>query len=279
MNERYLNGPSPDRLIIARLMPTFVPLPSIESVTRKEKSETQVVLNTQIPQKIDQKSKAEPIIAKDKSETRVASKAQIPEKIDRGSKYRETNRIVTAVPHARVKSEMIYLLSSLDKMARLGHMRSRETNAKDVDEARSHGSEWKAVASSAKGPDKVKSDKKAVLAFLGEWKLAWEQREPDRFMKMYHPDFEHEGMNYEMLLKVKKNFFRKYRTIRVDVDRVEIRKAQGRVLVRFVQSFQGDSYRDKGWKSMVLAGGKDAGFRIVSEGWTALSGSASDSDT
>ncbi len=279
MNERYLNGPSPDRLIIARLMPTFVPLPSIESVTRKEKSETQVVLNTQIPQKIDQKSKAEPIIAKDKSETRVASKAQIPEKIDRGSKYRETNRIVTAVPHARVKSEMIYLLSSLDKMARLGHMRSRETNAKDVDEARSHGSEWKAVASSAKGPDKVKSDKKAVLAFLGEWKLAWEQKNLDRFMKMYHPDFEHEGMNYEMLLKVKKNFFRKYRTIRVDVDRVEIRKAQGRVLVRFVQSFQGDSYRDKGWKSMVLAGGKDAGFRIVSEGWTALSGSASDSDT
>jgi hypothetical protein len=50
-------------------------------------------------------------------------------------------------------------------------------------------------------------------------KLAWEQKNLDRFMKMYHPDFEHEGMNYGALLKTKKNFFRKYRTIRVEVDR------------------------------------------------------------
>ena len=40
MNEKYLGGPSPDRLIVARLMPTYVPLPSIEPVARKEKPET-----------------------------------------------------------------------------------------------------------------------------------------------------------------------------------------------------------------------------------------------
>ena len=178
-----------------------------------------------------------------------------------------------------MKSEMRYLLASLEKMTRHARTEPRDTSGKDVRDGQSHASGSKAVASNGKASDKASSDNKAVMAFLGEWKLAWEQKNLDRFMKMYHPDFEHEGMNYVALLKTKKNFFRKYRTIRVEVDRVEIRKVQGRVLVRFVQSFQGDKYSDKGWKSMVLDGGKDSGFRIVSEGWTALSGSSSDSNT
>ncbi len=95
---------------------------------------------------------------------------------------------------------------------------------------------------------------------------------------MYHPDFEQGGMNFAALLKSKKSFFfRKYKTIRVELDRVEIRKENGRVLVKFVQAFQGDDYRDKGWKSMVLADDKDKGLRITSEGWSVISGSSSDS--
>jgi hypothetical protein len=171
-----------------------------------------------------------------------------------------------------MKSEMTYLTASLDKMARHARTEPREARDRDVRDGQALGSVSKSVASNGKTSDKASSDKKAVLAFLGEWKLAWEQKNLDRFMKMYHPDFEHEGMNYGALLKTKKNFFRKYRTIRVEVDRVEIRKVQGRVLVRFVQSFQGDKYSDKGWKSMVLDGGKDSGFRIVSEGMDRLIG-------
>lgn len=116
-----------------------------------------------------------------------------------------------------------------------------------------------------------------VQEFLDKWKLAWEQKNLDRYMKMYHPEFEQSGIDYAGLLKSKKSFFRKYKTIRVEIDRVEIRKESGRTFVKFVQSFQGDSYRDKGWKSMVLADDKDKKLRIVSEGWTALSESASDS--
>ena len=279
MNEKYLGGPSPDRLIVARLMPTYVPLPSIEPVVRKEKPETQVASKAQIPEKIDPSPKGEAAVGKQKLETQVASRAQIPDSIKHIAKEEKADRKPAAPPHARMKSEMTYLLASLEKMARYARTEPRDTRDRDVRDGQSHGSVSKAVASNGKTSDKASSDKKAVLAFLGEWKLAWEQKNLDRFMKMYHPDFEHEGMNYGALLKTKKNFFRKYRTIRVEVDRVEIRKVQGRVLVRFVQSFQGDKYSDKGWKSMVLDGGKDSGFRIVSEGWTALSGSSSDSST
>jgi len=279
MNEKYLGGPSPDRLIVARLMPTYVPLPSIEPASRKEKPETQVASRAQIPEKIDPSQKGEAAVGKERPETQVTSRARVPDSIGHNAKAEKADRKPAAPPHARMKSEMTYLLSSLEKMARHAHTGPRDTRDKDVRDGQSHRSGPKAVALNGKTSDKALSDKKAVLAFLGEWKLAWEQKNLDRFMKMYHPDFEHEGMNYEALLKTKKNFFRKYRTIRVEVDRVEIRKVQGRVLVRFVQSFQGDKYSDKGWKSMVLDGGKDSGFRIVSEGWTALSGSSSDSNT
>jgi murein L,D-transpeptidase YafK len=122
----------------------------------------------------------------------------------------------------------------------------------------------------------MKVDRKSVLNFLDKWKTAWEQKDLDRFMKMYHPDFQQGAMNYPALLKSKKSFFRKYKTIRVELDRVEIRKDKNRTCVKFVQSFQGDNYSDKGWKSMVLAEDKDQGLRIVSEGWTPLPGSSSD---
>jgi murein L,D-transpeptidase YafK len=116
-----------------------------------------------------------------------------------------------------------------------------------------------------------------VLVFLDKWKTAWEQKDLDRFMKMYHPEFEQGGMNYKALLKSKRSFFRKYATIRVELDRVEIRKDAEKTTVQFVQSFHGDGYRDKGRKSMVLASDKDKGLKIVSEEWTSLHESSSHS--
>ena len=113
-------------------------------------------------------------------------------------------------------------------------------------------------------------ERKEILDFLNGWKRAWMQKDLDRFIKMYHPDFKDGSADYKMFLKSKRNFFRKYRTIQVEMDRIEIRKANGTWLVKFLQSFQGDEYRDKGWKNMVLAGGKGQGFRIIEERWSPL---------
>ena len=96
------------------------------------------------------------------------------------------------------------------------------------------------------------------------------QKDLDRFIKMYHPNFKDGIMDYKMFLKSKRNFFRKYGTIQVGMDRVEITKADETWSVKFLQSFQGDEYRDKGWKNLVLAGGKGQGFRIIQERWSPL---------
>ncbi len=113
-------------------------------------------------------------------------------------------------------------------------------------------------------------ERKEILDFLNRWKRAWVQKDLDRFIKMYHPDFKDGIVDYKMFLKSKQNFFRKYGIIQVELDRVDIKKSDGTWLVKFLQSFQGDEYRDKGWKTMVLAGEKGQGFRIIEERWSPL---------
>ena len=111
----------------------------------------------------------------------------------------------------------------------------------------------------------------AVRKFLDKWKSAWEQKDLDNFIRMYDRHFQAgEKMDFRKWRSSKKRFFSKYRVIRVELSRVEIKPVKEGYEIRFIQSFRGDDYSDKGWKSMVLAGGKDKGFRITSEEWRPL---------
>jgi hypothetical protein len=126
-----------------------------------------------------------------------------------------------------------------------------------------------AAAEARASADSVK-EREQVLEFLVQWKEAWEQKSLDRFEKMYHPNFGGGNMNYDNFVKSKKKFFRKYRTIRLKMERVQIMKLGDKFVVRFLQSFQGDKYSDQGWKRMVLAGDKTTRLQILREEWSPL---------
>ncbi len=49
---------------------------------------------------------------------------------------------------------------------------------------------------------------------------------------------------------------------------VQAKDARNGIWVKFPQSFQGDDYRDRGWKTMVLIGDKINGLRILREEWS-----------
>ncbi len=108
----------------------------------------------------------------------------------------------------------------------------------------------------------------AVLGFLKEWKSAWEQKDLDRYRRLYSTNLHQGNKDYRKFVKSKKNFFQKYRTIRVETDQVDIKEGTDRISVKFQQVFEGDDYRDKGWKSMVLARDKVKGFKIIQEDWS-----------
>jgi len=118
--------------------------------------------------------------------------------------------------------------------------------------------------------DKKTSNLRDVMTFLQRWKSAWEEKALDRYMKMYHRDFQAAEVSHEKLERSKRSFFRKYGIIRIEVEQVQVVPVKEGLRVKFLQIFRGDNYRDKGWKSMVLAGSKDKGFRILSETWSPL---------
>jgi murein L,D-transpeptidase YafK len=120
--------------------------------------------------------------------------------------------------------------------------------------------------------------KQKVNVFLSRWKAAWEQKNLDRYMKMYHADFQQGTLTYKGLRKSKKRFFNKYRIIRVELEQVSTKKTKRGLKVSLLQTFRGDDYSDKGWKSMVLAEGKNRDLQIVSEHWCPVRGASSDSN-
>ena len=89
-------------------------------------------------------------------------------------------------------------------------------------------------------------------------------------MRMYVPDFKQGDMDYSMFLKYKRYFFRKYKNIRVETEQVEIKTDGNEIELRFIQSFQGDDYRDKGWKRIILSRDEETDFKIVLEEWTPI---------
>ncbi|MFH0821855.1 MAG: L,D-transpeptidase family protein [Pseudomonadota bacterium] len=107
-----------------------------------------------------------------------------------------------------------------------------------------------------------------IIEFLGKWKSSWEKKDLDTFLKMYHQNFKTGNLNYDKFKEAKTSFFQKYKNIKVQVDQLEVKKSGKALSVKFLQRFQGDDYRDKGWKSMVLVGRKDKGYRIIAERWS-----------
>jgi len=111
---------------------------------------------------------------------------------------------------------------------------------------------------------------KSVLNFLAAWKSAWEEKDIAEYARMYVPDFKQGSMDYNMFLKFKRHFFRKYQNIRVETRQVEVETVGNEIILRFIQSFQGDDYHDKGWKRMILTRDEETEFKIVQEEWTPI---------
>ena len=111
---------------------------------------------------------------------------------------------------------------------------------------------------------------KTALHFLESWKAAWEDKDFSRFKSLYHPDFRADSLDISQFLQRKNDFFHRYRYIRVEIDRIKVKKEGNHLEVTFLQNFRSDNYGDKGVKHMVLDVSKPKNVRILSETWSPL---------
>jgi hypothetical protein len=108
-----------------------------------------------------------------------------------------------------------------------------------------------------------------VAVFLESWKKAWENMDTEKYMAAYSSSFSSAGFNYESWKTDKENKFDKYSTIKIGIDNIKISQiSPKRVRVSFIQHFSGDSYSDKGVKTLELEG-CPGDYKIRSELWSA----------
>lgn len=108
---------------------------------------------------------------------------------------------------------------------------------------------------------------KEIWKFLGEWKEAWEEKDLDRYMSFYSERFDGGSMDLEAWKRYKSKIFMKDEAIHVTLERVMVHLDGERVSVRFLQTYQQGTFRDKGIKELVL--GREMGnWKILRETWT-----------
>jgi len=218
-NEKFLLGPSPERLVVARMMPAYAPSEGLPG---------QLGLS-------DNPSKArEPLKS-------IPSHGETRDSLEAAGEVKDKKVSANLPPSPEADTVKSIRVESREKKD------SKSPEEIDLTEVRDD-----------------------VAKFFARWKAAWEQKDLDKFLKMYHPDFGSGKSAIKELAKTRRRYFRRYRTIQVEMERMQIRKVETRLHVKFIQTFRGDEYSDKGWKSMVLVGGEDKGLRILSEDWSAL---------
>ncbi len=113
-------------------------------------------------------------------------------------------------------------------------------------------------------------DQQPILNFLAAWRSAWEKKDIAQYATMYVPDFKQGSMDYKMFSKSKQYFFRKYKNIHVKTEQMKIKVVGNEIGLRFIQSFQGDDYHDKGWKRMILTRDEETDYKIAQEEWSPI---------
>jgi invasion protein IalB len=99
-----------------------------------------------------------------------------------------------------------------------------------------------------------------VRAALAAWRLAWESRDVDDYMRFYHPNF----VGRENFERQRKSAMTRARTIRVALEDIQVTEESGRVRVVFLQTYRSDTYQSQDIKSQVWVSGSQ-GPQILSE--------------
>ena len=121
---------------------------------------------------------------------------------------------------------------------------------------------WPVTVESAENIDDIRS---VVYA----WADAWQNRNFQRYVSFYSPEFRSKGLDFNSWVKKKTDFFQKPGHIRVKISDLWVFIEGKNATARFIQRYQGPNLSDVGEKTLVLVYYKDQ-WKIVSEQWTPL---------
>ncbi len=119
----------------------------------------------------------------------------------------------------------------------------------------------------------VQSESEQVRQTVLDWLNAWRDMDVDQYITHYHPKFRYKDMDLDDFRTYKKDLKKKYKSISIAVDQMEIEVEGSKAYVTFIQDYRSDKYQDYGMKSLVFLKSND-NWRIREETWKDMSGGA-----
>ena len=104
-----------------------------------------------------------------------------------------------------------------------------------------------------------------ILRFVEKWRQAWQNKHLDQYIECYAANFQQGEKDLQAWRKHKEKLNRKYKTISVDVDNIQIDLQKNVANVLFQQTYRSDTYFDKGSKQLVLVFTDEKGWQILRE--------------
>jgi ketosteroid isomerase-like protein len=108
-----------------------------------------------------------------------------------------------------------------------------------------------------------------VRATVYAWRNSWQDRDINRYMYFYSPNFRLQGLDYKAWMQKKTEHFKISGDIQVEIIDLAVFIESENAVVRFVQRYHDAKYSDVGEKTLTLvtSNGK---WKIVSEAWKPL---------
>ena len=101
-------------------------------------------------------------------------------------------------------------------------------------------------------PKRVKKEARELEKIIENWREAWENKEIDKYMALYHKGFTSGRKDWQKWRDYKTRLAKKYRRINVETDNLRILKNDGLVLAEFTQRYSTEGFRSEGKKRLYL---------------------------
>jgi hypothetical protein len=108
-----------------------------------------------------------------------------------------------------------------------------------------------------------------IRSVVYAWAEAWQNRDIQRYVSFYSPQFRSKGLDYSSWLQKKTELFQSAGRIRVEISDLWVFIESKHATARFIQRYQDPNVSDVGEKTLALVYSKER-WKIISEEWRPL---------
>ena len=112
--------------------------------------------------------------------------------------------------------------------------------------------------------EKLKAESRHLEKLIEKWARAWEKKDIDGYIGIYSQQFSSRGMDVNRWRDYKTRLARKYGKIHVNIENLQLFKAQDNILAKFDQTYATEGFKSRGTKRLYLAKNSNK-WRIVGE--------------